>query len=84
MFMHLAQSAKSHIPQTPQPLLNLSRRSFVGAGTGLALAVALSACSQTTSETAPKSAAPIPDNSTVETGPLVLIAIAAEPQCARC
>ena len=78
MFMHLAQSAKSHIPQTPQPLLNLSRRSFVGAGTGLALAVALSACSQTTSETAPKSAAPIPDNSTVETGPLVLIAIAAD------
>ena len=78
MFMHLAQSAKPVSQKLSQPLLNLSRRGFVGAGAGLALAVTLGACSQNKPETLAQAAAPIPDNSNVDIGPLVLISIAAD------
>ena len=78
MFMHLAQSAKPVSQEPPQPLLNLSRRGFVGAGAGLAVAVTLGACSQNKPETVAQAAAPIPDNSNIDVGPLVLISIAAD------
>lgn len=78
MFMHLAQSTKPATTHVRQTLINLSRRGFVGAGAGLALAVTLGACSQNNPETVAEAAAPIPDNSNVDVGPLVLISIAAD------
>ena len=79
MFMHLAQPAlKTETPQTTLSITKLSRRGFVGGSAGLAIALTLTPCSQNEPETIAEAAAPIPDNSAVETGPLVLISIAAD------
>ena len=79
MFMHLAQSAgKPETPQTTLSITKLSRRGFVGGGAGLAIALTVSACSQSKIDTSNAHAASIPDHSAVESGPLVLISIAAD------
>ena len=78
MFMHLAK------PLAPQPNLktlqisNLSRRGFIRGTTGFTLGLSLVACSQNKPETLAQDASPIPDNSNVDVGPLVLISIAAD------
>lgn len=78
MFMHLAQ------PLTAAPLAkilqisNLSRRGFIRGTAGFTLGLSLVACAQNDPETLAEALAPIPDNSDVETGPLVLISIAAD------
>lgn len=83
MFMHLAQqSATPTISRKTLSIEKISRRGFIGGGTGLALALTLTACSsnhqKTASSAADQTSAPIPDHSSVETGPLVLISIAAD------
>ena len=79
MFMHLAQSAgKPETPQTTLSITKLSRRGFVGGGAGLAIALTVNACSQSKIDTSNAHAASIPDHSAVESGPLVLISIAAD------
>jgi len=81
MFMHLAKPlADGALSKTQPPLeiLNMSRRGFVSGATGLTFTLALAACAQSTTETASKPTAPIPDNSAVTSGPLVLISIAAD------
>lgn len=81
MFMHLAQSTdKPKSQNTTLSITKMSRRGFIGGGTGLALALTLTACSgnKTETQTQTTTASPIPDNSNVETGPFVLISIAAD------
>ncbi|NNC36961.1 MAG: xanthine dehydrogenase family protein molybdopterin-binding subunit [Hyphomonadaceae bacterium] len=80
--MHLAkpiyQTPDSQIENTSLEIINVSRRGFVGGATGLTFTLALAACAPKKSESKSKSEAPLPDHSTVESGPLVLISIAAD------
>ena len=82
MFMHLAQPQSAHLktPHTQSSLeiVNLSRRGFVIGASGLTFTLALSACSPNDPATVSEALAPIPDNSAVASGPLVLISIAAD------
>jgi len=82
MFMHLAQTATATSNISPNKpnleILNLSRRRFVQGATGAAFTLALSACAPSKPSSTSEALAPIPDNSAVETGPLVLISIAAD------
>ncbi len=82
MFMHLAQTQMAAPQNSPkQPLLeitNLSRRRFVQGASGLTFTLAVSACAPSKPSSTSEALAPIPDNSAVATGPLVLISIAAD------
>jgi len=81
MFMHLAKPLNAAVPSkssAPLEILNMSRRGFVSGATGLTFTLALAACAQSTTETAPATKADIPDNTAVTSGPLVLISIAAD------
>lgn len=79
MFMHLAQIADKNLNETAQPeIINFSRRGFLGTGAGFTLALTMSACAKNEPETVAQDAAPMPDNSDVKVGPLVLISIAAD------
>ena len=82
MFMHLAQTATATSDISPNKptleILNLSRRRFVQSVSGAAFTLAISACTPSKPSSTSEALAPIPDNSAVETGPLVLISIAAD------
>ncbi|MEP1230535.1 MAG: molybdopterin cofactor-binding domain-containing protein [Litorimonas sp.] len=86
MFMHLAKpmnvTAQSSLKAAPLKILNVSRRGFIGGGTGLAFTLALAACApaktENAGETTGETTAVLPDNSAVASGPLVFISIAAD------
>jgi len=80
MFLNLAEELSEHktLKAVFPPVLNVSRRGFMSGATGLTLGIALTACTENTTKTPIKEAALIPDNSGIETGPLVLISIATD------
>jgi len=77
MFMHLAKPLAPQSNLKTLQIANLSRRVFIRGTAGFTLGLSLVACAQNAPETIAEATAPIPDNSNVESGPLVLISIAA-------
>ena len=81
MFLHLANDHPASTPRPPTSqlqLVNLSRRHILGGLGGLTIGLTLAACSPKEPETAKAPPAEMPDNSLAESGPALLIAIAAD------
>ena len=81
MFLHLANDHPASTPRPPTSqlqLVNLSRRHILGGLGGLTIGLTLAACSPKETKTAKAPPAEMPDNSLAESGPSLLIAIAAD------
>ena len=82
MFMHLAEphmtGAQSSAKSLPLAISNVSRRGFIQGAAGLGFTLALTACAPAKTTSEDVALADMPDHSAVETGPLVLISIAAD------